>query len=203
MPEIKFRKLFMPFLTLFLMLSVLGVTIISMEEHPFLYQNVRNVQIPPFRTKDLEGNTVTQDIFTGKFTVVCLWMTQDAANSRELLTSIQDWRNSAPAPFQLIGMVGDLKDASDEARVSAALSVSNEIPAVPQLLVNDDLTNLLSRIRHAPTVFFVDRQGNLVGQPVAGNEPILVQKETMRLIKAESEEGKIQKELQNILFYRP
>lgn len=203
MPEINFRKVLLPFLTVFLLLLVHGIIIGRTDDHPFLYRDVGSVQIPPFRTMDLQGNTVTQDIFMGNFTVVCLWVTQDADNSRKLLTSINDWRNSAPAAFQLIGMIGDLKDASDAARIAAASSVAGAMPAVPQLFVNDDLADLLARIRNAPTVFFVDKSGNLVGQPVVGNEPILVRKEAMRLIEAESEEGKVQKELQNILFRRP
>ena len=203
MPKINFRKVLLPFLTVFLLLLVHGIIIARPDDHPFLYRGVSSVQIPPFRTMDLQGNTVTQDIFMGNFTVVCLWVTQDADNSRKLLTSINDWRNSAPVAFQLIGMIGDLKDASDAARIAAASSVAGAIPAVPQLFVNDDLADLLARIRNAPTVFFVDKSGNLVGQPVVGNEPLLVRKEAMRLIEAESEEGKVQKELQNILFWRP
>ena len=203
MPKINFRKVLLPFLTVFLLLLVHGIIIARPDDHPFLYRGVSSVQIPPFRTIDLQGNTVTRDIFMGNFTVVCLWVTQDADNSRKLLTSINDWRNSAPAAFQFIGMIGDLKDASDAARIAAASSVAGAIPAVPQLFVNDDLADLLARIRNAPTVFFVDKSGNLVGQPVVGNEPLLVQKEAMRLIEAESEEGKVQKELQNILFWRP
>lgn len=203
MPEINFRKVLLPFLTVFLLLLVHGIIIGRTDDHPFLYRDVGSVQIPPFRTMDLQGNTVTQDIFMGNFTVVCLWVTQDADNSRKLLTSINDWRNSAPAAFQLIGMIGDLKDASDAARIAAASSVAGAMPAVPQLFVNDDLADLLARIRNAPTVFFVDESGNLVGQPVVGNEPVLVQKEAMRLMGAASEEGRVQKELQNILFWRP
>ena len=203
MQGLNFRRFLVPFLTAFLLLLVNGIMMARMDDRPFLYQGVSDVRIPPFRTKDLQGNIVTQDIFAGKFTVVCFWMARDADNSRKLLKSIQDWRNSAQVNIQLVGMVGDLRNMSDEAQASSALSVSNEIPAVPQILVNDELASLLVRIRNAPTVFFVDGQGNLVGQPVVGNEPILVQKEAMRLIKAESDEGKLQKEIQNSLFFRP
>lgn len=112
MPEINFRKVLLPFLTVFLLLLVHGIIIGRTDDHPFLYRDVSSVQIPPFRTMDLQGNTVTQDIFMGNFTVVCLWVTQDADNSRKLLTSINDWRNSAPAAFQFIGMIGDLKHFS-------------------------------------------------------------------------------------------
>ena len=197
------RKLLLPFLAAFLLLSASGILIGRMDGHAFLYQDAKGVRIPPFQTKDLHGNNVTQDIFTGKFTVVCLWVTQDADSSGELLASIDAWRNSAQAPFQLLGMVGDLKDASDAARVSVALSVAGKVPAAPQILASDGLAGLLARIRNAPTVFFVDGQGNLVGQPVVGNEPLLVRKETMRLIRAESDNGKLRKRLQEILFYRP
>lgn len=195
------RKILIPILTLFLLLSTDAFIISRMATDSFLYRDSTGLHVPPFRTKDLRGNTVTQDIFLGKFTVVCLWVTRDMDTGRELLASINHWRHSTHEPIQIIGIVGDVKEDADDTQIATARSISAVFPDVPQLIANDDFTALLTRIRNSPTVFFVDTQGNLVGQPVIGNEPVLIQKEILRLMEYGSDGRKLQKKIQTLLFH--
>ena len=197
------RKIIIPFLTVFLLLSTDAFIIHRMENISLPSQSSNSRCIPTFRTTDLQGNTVTQDIFAGKFTVVCLWVTRDADTSRDLLASINSWRHSIHRPFQIIGIVGDVKEDADGTQIATARSITTDFPDVRQIVVNDELQPLLAQIRNSPTVFFVDTQGNLAGQPVIGNEPILIQKEILRLMEDKSDDGKLQKKIQNILFYHP
>lgn len=192
-----------PLLTI-LGLSALGWFLTDQTEKTvFIYQNDTERQIPPFRTKDINGHTVTQDILAGQFTVVCLWVTRDADTGQKLLATLDGWRISDNVPFRLVGLIGDMKEDADPAQIAAAQVVANACPDAVQLVVNDELAPLLTRIRNAPTVFFVGEHGRLIGQPVVGNEPLLVQKEILRLLQADSAYGKLGGNIHRAILFAP
>lgn len=197
------RKIFLiPFLTVFLLLVLDAFLISRLDEVPSIYQKSQSLPFPEFRTKDLHGNTVTHEIFQGKFSIVCLWVTQDATTSRELLESLSSWKNACPKPFQLIGIVGDLRDTEPPEKLAVAQEIVGDCPEdVPHLLANDDMEGFLRRIHNAPTVCFVNEHGELVGQPVVGNEPGLIRKEAERLMEMDSLQNEIARKIQNSLFH--
>ena len=197
------RKIFLlPFLTIFLLLLLDAFLISRLDEVLSIYQKSQSLPFPEFRTRDLHGSTVTHEIFQGKFSIVCLWVTQDATTSRELLETLSAWRSTSPKPFQLMGIVGDLRDTEPPERLDVAREIVGDCPEdVPHLLVNDDMEGFLRRVRNAPTVCFVDEHGELVGQPVAGNEPELVRKEAERLMERDSLQNEIAGKIQDSLFH--
>ena len=188
---------------IFLLLATDTLILTRSDEVPSLYQESRDLKFPAFSTKDLRGNIVTQEIFMGKLSVVCLWVTKDAATGRSLLADLSAWQNAEPS-FQLIGIVGDVRDTDAPETVAVAQSIAQDCAAdIPQLLVNDELTDFLRRIRNAPTVCFFDNRGNIVGQPIVGNEPDLVKKEARRLLNANALGAELGHAVQNSLFLRP
>lgn len=192
------KKFVIPFLTVFLLLMIDGFIVASKEE-PYIYQNENKFQIPNFQAKDLNGNTVTNDILAGKFTVVCLWVTKDADNFQKLMAYIDSLKSISD--FQLIGIVGDMKEDSDELRFETARNIAKKFPNVPQIIPNDEMTDILSKIKNAPTVFFIDSKGKTTGQPIIGNEPALIKKELLRLMNKNSEYEKMRNKVDFSIFY--
>ena len=196
------KKIFLiPFLTIFLLLTLDVFLISRLDEAPSIYQESKSLRFPEFRTKDLWGHTVTHEIFKGNFSIVCLWVTQDAMASHELMESLSAWRSASPKPFQIVGIIGDLRDTEPPERLSAVQKIVGDMEDVPQLLVNDELEDFLRRIRNAPTVCFVNEDGELVGQPVAGNEPVLIRKEAERLMETDSLQNELGRKIQDRLLH--
>ena len=140
---------------------------------------------PKFQTKDLAGQSVNNEIFTGKFTILVLWVIKDN-HSRQLLQALTDWQLQESDDMQIIGLAGDVKTTDNDDKIAFAQNVANDFP-IPQLLVNDDMAAFLTTIKTVPTICFVNPYGQLVGQPVAGYEIDLVKKEARRLMAADSQ----------------
>ena len=90
--------------------------------------------------------------------------------------------------------------ARAEKRAAAQEIAAGASPAFPQLMVNDDFTPFLSKLRSAPTIVFIDGAGRLVGQPVVGDEPELVKKELSRLLEKDSPRSLALKKIQKAIF---
>ena len=156
---------------------------------------------PAFRTETLDGRVATDKIFAGKTTAVCVWTVRDANTSRAALQKLSAMAADFPQTAQFVGLVGDLKTGDGAERRAAAQEIAAEAsPAFPQLMVNDDFTPFLSKLRSAPTIVFIDGAGRLVGQPVVGDEPELVKKELSRLLEKGSPRSLALKKIQKAIF---
>lgn len=199
MSKFYLKLVLIPLIPVLLLIAVNIFLISRVEEVPSLYQE-NHIAFPDFRTRDLRGNIVTQDIFMGRFSVVCLWVTREAG-SRDLLERLAAWKESSDEKFQLVGIVGDVRETDSADKISAARSMADVSGGnIPQLLVNDGMEDFLKRIRNAPTVCFVNEHGSIVGQPVIGNEPELIQKEALRLMQADSSQSRLGRKVQDSLF---
>ena len=124
---------------------------------------------PAFTTTDLDGNTVTNDIFAGKkLTVVNIWGTFCGPCINEM-PELAQWDAEMPEDVQIIGLVSDLTTASD----TATLETAKEICAAtgvtfPSMVANEDFIPLLSGVIGVPTTLFVDGSGAIVGEPIVG-----------------------------------
>ncbi len=204
MTRLSRRFWLIPILTIFLLLLIDVVLIHRMNEIPAIYQENNSYKFPAFHTKDLDGNILTQEIFNGKFSILCLWVTQDISASHDLFQKLSAWQATSSQQMQIIGMVGDLRDTDSPERIETVRASMKNFPKeIPQLMVNDDLTGFLQRIRNAPTICFVNSQGDLVGQPVVGNELSFIQKEAERLMNADTDSFQMEMEIQLFLFQRP
>lgn len=124
---------------------------------------------PAFSTVDLNGNPVTQDIFSGKdLTVVNIWGTFCTPCINEM-PELGEWARSMPENVQIIGLVSDLRTAEDTATLDTARLICEKTGAdFVSLVANADFDTLLSGVTGVPTTLFVDENGAIVGEPIVG-----------------------------------
>lgn len=125
--------------------------------------------MPEFETEDLEGNTVTNEIFTGKkLTVVNVWGTFCNPCIEEM-PDLAQWSEEMPEEVQIIGLVGDISGKEDTEHLELARKIIEKSGAdYVHLIPNEDFQEMMGRIVGFPTTYFVDEQGNFVGDPVVG-----------------------------------
>lgn len=124
---------------------------------------------PAFSTVDLDGNTVTNDIFTGKkLTVVNIWGTFCGPCINEM-PELAQWDAEMPDDVQIIGLVSDLNSADDTATIETAKEIYEATGVTfPSLVAGEDFMELLSGVIGVPTTLFVDGSGVIVGEPIVG-----------------------------------
>ena len=124
---------------------------------------------PAFTTVDLEGNTVTNDVFAGKkLTVVNIWGTFCGPCINEM-PELAQWDAEMPEGVQIIGLVSDLTSADDAETLEMAKAICEKTGVVfPSLIANDDFFPLLSGVIGVPTTVFVNGDGVIVGEPIVG-----------------------------------
>lgn len=124
---------------------------------------------PNFTTQDLDGNPVTQELFTGKkLTIVNVWGTFCGPCISEM-PELGQWSHELPEGVQLVGLLCDVYSPEDTAQVQEARRIVEETGAdFPHLIGDSSLDSLLMYISAVPTTLFVDGDGNLVGEPVVG-----------------------------------
>lgn len=140
---------------------------------------------PSFTTIDLNGNEVTDSIFADrKITAINIWMT----NSPPCITLLPKlWTlNEEIDEVQIIGLIVDVRDKNDE-KFDVAREITSEAPDdFLNLIANSDFNDLFMTITLAPATVFVDRQGNIIGQPVIGDDINLIRRELIRLLEINS-----------------
>lgn len=124
---------------------------------------------PLFETKDLNGNTVTNDIFTGKkLTVVNVWGTYCGPCVNEM-PELAAWAAEMPGDVQIIGLVCDLGSYEDTATVEKAKLICEKTGVTYlNLVANEDFYDLLANVTGVPTTLFVNGEGNIVGEMIVG-----------------------------------
>ena len=185
----------------FLALLLLATDALLLGRDGAIHVEVAGAKFPAFRTETLDGVAVTDEIFAGKMTAVCVWTVKDVENSRAALNHLAAIAEELPENAQFIGLVGDLKaeDGADKRTTAKAIATGGSA-IFPQLLINDDFMPFLTRLRSAPTIVFVDSAGRLVGQPVVGDEPELVRKEFFRLLEKDSPRNLALQKIQQAIF---
>ena len=131
--------------------------------------NAENNKFPAFRTFDLNGNAVTQDIFKGnKVTVINIWGTFCPPCIGEM-PELGKWAKEMPKDVQIIGIVCDAKDENDKKIKDAALKIMKDSNAsFVNLLPSKELAGYLENVQAVPTTIFVDADGNILGKSVVG-----------------------------------
>ncbi|MDE7009691.1 MAG: TlpA family protein disulfide reductase [Oscillospiraceae bacterium] len=123
-----------------------------------------------FDGTDLEGNAVSQEIFTqSKLTMVNVWATYCNPCLREMPGLGELAAEYDPSEFQLIGIVSDVREGED---LSLVESLVQETGAdYPHLLANDSIGQaILSSVSGVPTTFFFDGEGAYLGGVVGAAE---------------------------------
>lgn len=118
-----------------------------------------------FETTLLTGETVTQEIFTDyDMTVVNVWATWCNPCISEM-PELAELDAALPENVNLISICIDGSD--DKAFTQEILDYCGV--NYPVLMPNDSLTeNVIQYVSSVPTTFFIDKEGNVIGNPVVG-----------------------------------
>ena len=126
-------------------------------------------QMPSFTAKDLNGNTITEEIFGEKeLTVVNIWGTFCPPCIAEM-PELGEWADSMPDNVQMIGLIIDISGDEDTQHHDLAVSIT-EMAGVKytNVIANADFNDVLRWVVGVPTTLFVDQEGNLAGSPIVG-----------------------------------
>ena len=143
-------------------------------------------KFPAFEGKDLEGNTVKSDeLFSGNaVTVVNFWFTTCGPCVGELAELDALNKELAEKGGALIGVNAFTLDG-DEAAISEAKDVLAKKGATYQNVYFDsdgEAGTFTTNIFAYPTTYVVDRNGNIVGEPIVGAITEKKQAETLQTL---------------------
>lgn len=147
--------------------------------------------IGEFSMEDIEGNTYTQEMFAdydltmvNVFTTWCTPCVREIPDLEELDKDMKD------QGIQVVGIVLDGLDGSgkaDEETVEKASLLAEKTGASYPFLIPDAgyLNGRLSAIDAVPETFFVDKEGNIVGETYSGSRSL---EEWKSIVERELEE---------------
>lgn len=126
-------------------------------------------QIPSFTAKDLDGNTITEEIFAEKdLTVVNIWGTFCPPCIAEM-PELGEWADSMPENVQIIGLIIDISGDEDTQHHDLAVTITQKAGVqYTNVIANSDWNNVLKWVVGVPATLFVDRNGAIVGEPIVG-----------------------------------
>lgn len=123
-----------------------------------------------FKGTDLDGNTVSQEIFSqSKLTMVNVWATYCNPCLSEMpgLGELAEEYNVSE--FQIIGIVSDVWEGEDQTLVESLIQETRA--DYLHLLANDSIGQaILSSVSGVPTTFFFDGEGAYLGGVVGSAE---------------------------------
>ncbi len=123
-----------------------------------------------FEGTDLEGNTVSEDVFTqSKLTMVNVWATYCNPCLREMPGLGELAAEYDGSEFRIIGIVSDVREGEDQALVESLVQQTGA--NYPHLLLNDSINNaFMGSVSGVPTTFFFDGEGMYLGGVVGSAE---------------------------------
>ena len=124
--------------------------------------------IPVFSSQDFEGNAVGSEIFSkAEVTVLNVWGTFCPPCIGEM-PELGKWAKEMPKGAQLLGLLVDVP-AGDKAGIKRAKKILSEAGAdFENILADQSLEPFLANIQFVPTTFLIDKNGNIVGEPIVG-----------------------------------
>lgn len=93
------------------------------------------------------------------------------------IPELGEWARASPANVRLYGLVSDITSLNDTDQIALAKKIMQKANAdYRNLIADESLLPLLDGVVGVPTTFFIDRNGNLVGDPVVGADVAQCQK---------------------------
>lgn len=123
-----------------------------------------------FEATDLEGNTVSEEVFTrSRLTMVNVWATYCNPCLREMPGLGELAAEYDRSEFQIIGVVSDVTEGEDQTLVESLVQQTGA--QYTHLLANDSIGQaILSSVDAVPTTFFFDQEGAYLGGVVGSAE---------------------------------
>lgn len=132
------------------------------------------VELTNFKTKDINGNDVNQDIFLDyKLTLVNVWGTfcGPCLDEMPYLGELQNEYESKGV--NIVGIVVDVQDEEMEAiedQIKLAQEIADTTGAdYTHMIVSFDMLELMNQFDAIPASFFVDSDGNIVSEYYIGS----------------------------------
>lgn len=126
-----------------------------------------------FEAVDMEGNSVTSDIFGDtKLTMVNVWATYCNPCLSEMPELGELAAEYDAEEFRLIGVISDVMEGADQEELDAAAELIAETKAdYTHLLLNQSLyDSLLRNVTGVPTTFFIDENGIVLGGVIGAKD---------------------------------
>jgi thiol-disulfide isomerase/thioredoxin len=124
--------------------------------------------IPSFSTTDLEGNEVTDGMFSkADVTVVNFWGTYCNPCIEEM-PELGKWSEQLSDNVQVMGVAIDVSSTSDATCSTAREIVSDTGAGYTQLVCSGGLEDMKQEITAVPTTYFVGKDGSILCEPVVG-----------------------------------
>ncbi len=132
-------------------------------------QQTDTAAFPAFSATDLDGNTVTESIFTEKdLTVLNIWGTFCGPCIGEM-PELGGWAAEMPDNVQIVGLIIDINGEEDTEHRDLAVEITEKAGAgFTNLIANMDFAPVLKDVVGVPTTLFIDGEGNIVGDPIVG-----------------------------------
>ena len=124
---------------------------------------------PSFTATDLDGNTVTESIFSEKdLTVLNIWGTFCGPCIGEM-PELGEWAEEMPDNVQMLGLIIDINGEEDTEHRDLAVDITQKAGVgFTNLIANADFAPILRNVVGVPTTLFIDGDGNIVGDPIVG-----------------------------------
>ena len=142
----------------------------------FAQSSENKTNIGEFQTNDIYGNAVTKDIFSEyDITLVNVFTTQAEPCLLEIkeLEELYTYQKSEQQSFHVVGIVYDAWQNQKEQAQELAKQIQNKYNVTYDIILPDDvlMEGCLKDINAFPTTFFVDKQGNIIGEYYLGARP--------------------------------
>lgn len=128
-----------------------------------------------FSTQDLEGNTVTSEIYShNKITMLNIWGTFCGPCIREMPHLEKINQDNKSKGVEIIGIVIDLTDEKGRilstAKADADYIINGTGVSYRNLVPTEEMfSGFLRNVQAVPTTIFVDKNGNQIGEAILGS----------------------------------
>ena len=150
----------------------------SVFDEPAEDTNLDATTVGKFKTTDIDGNEYTESVFSGyDLTLVNAFTTWCSPCVNELPELEKLYQELKEQGVGVVGMVLDTVDndgKTDEDIVAKAQKLKEKTGVTYPLLIPDEgnLNGRISGLQSFPESFFVDKDGNIVGEPIMGSNDL-------------------------------
>ena len=123
-----------------------------------------------FASTDLEGNEVTEAIFTDKdVTILNVWGTFCEPCKSEM-PDLSELDSELPDNAQIIGVVIDVPEGDTDMIETAKAICKDTDVTFTNIIMNESMEEMMGGVEAVPTTFILDRDGKTVCTPFIGTD---------------------------------
>ena len=128
-----------------------------------------DMKIPMFASLDVDGNSVTEQIFNrAKMTVLLFWNQRDE-KSASFAGEFSSWTQLLPDGVQALGIICDINSPTESDRIEASRKTTGNLfdgNLFTNIIAAGELQSLGESFGNLPAVVLVDESGSVCGRPI-------------------------------------